>query len=278
MAIKRYKPYSPGRRFLELPDFSDLTPDPPQVKHLLRPLKQKAGRNNTGQITVRHRGGGVKRQYRVIDFRRDKHNVPATVQAIAYDPNRSARIALLKYADGEYRYIIAPRGLEVGQTLLSGSGAPIAPGNALPLKEIPPGTMVHNIEIFPGRGGQIARAAGNSAQLMALEGDTALLRLPSGELRRFDARCLATIGEVGFMEHSLIVSGKAGRSRWKGLRPTVRGTAMNPVDHPHGGGEGRTKGRHPVSPWGWATKGRKTRKRKKASEHLIVSRRRKKGG
>jgi large subunit ribosomal protein L2 len=276
MALKRFRPYTPSRRFMELPDFSDITTEVEPPKHLLRTRQKHAGRNNTGRITVRHRGGGVKHQYRIIDYRRDKDNVPAIVTAIHYDPNRSARIALLKYADGEYRYIVAPRGLEVGQSVRSGPGAPIAIGNALPLKEIPVGTMVHNIEIFPGRGGQIARAAGNAAQIMAVEGDTALLRLPSGEIRRFDARCRATIGEVGFMEHSLIVSGKAGRTRWKGIRPTVRGTAMNPVDHPHGGGEGRTKGRHPVSPWGWCTKGRKTRKPKKASSRFIVARRHKK--
>ncbi|MHA2620671.1 MAG: 50S ribosomal protein L2 [bacterium JZ-2024 1] len=277
MGIRRYRPYTPSRRFLELPDYADVTPDAPEIKRLLKPHKKHAGRNNTGMVTVRHRGGGVKSQYRQIDFRREKDGVPATVVAIDYDPVRSARIALLKYADGEYRYIIAPRSLEVGQRVESGPGAPIAPGNALPLKDIPLGTLVHNIEIFPGRGGQIARAAGNAAQIMALEGRYALLRLPSGELRKFDARCRATIGEVGFAEHSLIVSGKAGRTRWMGIRPTVRGTAMNPVDHPHGGGEGRTKGRHPVSPWGWCTRGRKTRKPTKASQHLIVARRRKKG-
>jgi large subunit ribosomal protein L2 len=260
---------------MELPDFSELTPDAPEIKRLLKTRKKHAGRNNTGRVTVRHQGGGSKRQYRVIDYRRDKDNVPATVASIHYDPNRSARLALLKYADGEYRFILAPRGLELGQTVESGLGAPVTPGNSLALKDIPLGTMVHNIEIFPGRGGQMARAAGNAAQIMALEGESALLRLPSGEIRRFDARCRATIGEVGFMQHSLIVFGKAGRSRWKGIRPTVRGTAMNPVDHPHGGGEGRTKGRHPVSPWGWCTKGRKTRKPTKASRHLILARRRK---
>ncbi len=276
MGLKRYPPTTPGRRHMVLEDKAEVTTDEPKIKALLRPLKKHAGRNSQGRITVRHRGGGAKRQYRIIDFRRDKDGVPATVMTIEYDPNRSCRIALLKYADGEYRYILAPQGLEVGMQVLSGPDAPIAPGNALPLAAIPDGTMVHNLELIPGRGGQLVRSAGTSAQVMAKEGGYVLVRLPSGEIRRFHQDCKATIGELSVPEHSLVRSGKAGRSRWLGIRPTVRGTAMNPVDHPHGGGEGRTKGRHPVSPWGWCTKGMKTRRPGKPSDRFIVSRRQKK--
>ncbi len=252
--------------------FEEITKDYPE-KSLTVPLKSTGGRNNQGRITVRFRGGGHKRRYRIIDFKRDKWGVPAKVAAIEYDPNRSARIALLHYADGEKRYIIAPEGLKVGDTVMSGPDAEIKVGNALPIKYIPVGTFIHNIELIPGKGGQIARAAGTYAQLMAKEGDYAHVRLPSGEVRLIHVNCMATIGQVGNVDHENIVIGKAGRNRWLGRRPHVRGTAMNPVDHPHGGGEGKTKGRHPVSPWGWCTKGMKTRKPKKVSDRFIVSRR-----
>jgi len=275
MGIKRFKPTSPGIRFMTVSTFEEITKDEPE-KSLVVPLKSTGGRNNQGRITVRFRGGGHKRKYRIIDFRRDKWGVPAKVAAIEYDPNRSARIALLHYADGEKRYIIAPEGLKVGDTVMSGPDAEIKVGNALPLKDIPLGTFIHNIELIPGKGAQIARAAGTYAQLMAKEGDYAHVRLPSGEVRLIHVNCMATIGQVGNIEHENIVIGKAGRHRWLGKRPHVRGTAMNPVDHPHGGGEGRTKGRHPVSPWGWCTKGMKTRRPKKASDRFIVQRRKKK--
>lgn len=275
MGIKRFKPTSPGIRFMTVSTFEEITKDEPE-KSLVVPLKSTGGRNNQGRITVRFRGGGHKRKYRIIDFRRDKWGVPAKVAAIEYDPNRSARIALLHYADGEKRYIIAPEGLKVGDTVMSGPDAEIKVGNALPLKDIPLGTFIHNIELIPGKGAQIARAAGTYAQLMAKEGDYAHVRLPSGEVRLIHVNCMATIGQVGNIEHENIVIGKAGRHRWLGKRPHVRGTAMNPVDHPHGGGEGRTKGRHPVSPWGWCTKGMKTRRPKKASNRFIVQRRKKK--
>ncbi len=252
--------------------FEEITKDYPE-KSLTVPLKSTGGRNNQGRITVRFRGGGHKRRYRIIDFKRDKWGVPAKVAAIEYDPNRSARIALLHYADGEKRYILWPEGLKVGDTVMAGPDAEIKVGNALPIKYIPVGTFIHNIELIPGKGGQIARAAGTYAQLMAKEGDYAHVRLPSGEVRLIHVNCMATIGQVGNVDHENIVIGKAGRNRWLGRRPHVRGTAMNPVDHPHGGGEGKTKGRHPVSPWGWCTKGMKTRKPKKVSDKFIVTRR-----
>ncbi len=275
MGIRKYKPTSPGRRGASVSDFADLTTGAQPEKSLLRPLRKKGGRNNQGKITVRHRGGGHKRQYRVIDFQRNKDGVPARVASIQYDPNRSARIALLHYVDGEKRYILAPDGLKEGAQLVSGSEAPPAVGNCLPLKRIPLGTSVHNIEMQPGRGGVLCRSAGSGATLMAREADWAQLTLPSGEIRRVPAQCRATIGKVGNADHMNITLGKAGRTRWLGRRPHVRGTAMNPIDHPHGGGEGRTKGgRHPVSPTGKPAKGGSTRKRRKPSNVSIVRRRR----
>ncbi|HXF56976.1 MAG TPA: 50S ribosomal protein L2 [Actinomycetota bacterium] len=270
MAIKKIKPTTPGQRGMTVPDFSEITKTEPE-KSLTRPLPKKAGRNVYGRITARHRGGGAKRKYRVIDFRRDKDGIPAKVAAIEYDPNRSARIALLHYADGEKRYILAPQGLEVGQTVESGEKADIRPGNALPLANIPVGTVVHNVELKPGAGGKLVRAAGTGAQLLAKEADFATLRMPSGEIRMVPLRCRATVGVVGNPEHELVSLGKAGRSRHLGRRPSVRGVAMNPVDHPLGGGEGKTSGgRHPTSPWG--KKEGRTRKRK-PSDRLIVRRR-----
>ncbi|HHW54482.1 MAG: 50S ribosomal protein L2 [bacterium] len=272
MAVKKYKPTSPGRRFMTVSTFEDITKKEPE-KSLLEPLKKSGGRNQQGRITVRHRGGGHKRMYRLIDFRRDKDGVPAKVASIEYDPNRSARIALLHYADGEKRYILAPLGLEVGSVVESGPDADIKVGNCLPLQDIPLGTMIHNIELQPGKGGQLVRSAGTAAQLLAKEGNYAHIRLPSGEVRLVHVRCRATIGQVGNVEHENISLGKAGRSRWLGIRPGVRGVVMNPVDHPHGGGEGKsTAGRHPVTPWGKPTLGARTRK-KKASDRLIVKRR-----
>jgi len=257
-------------------DFADITTSTPE-KSLLEPLPKKGGRNNKGRITTRHQGGGHKRRYRRIDFKRNKDGVPAKVATIEYDPNRSARIALLHYADGEKRYILAPQKLSVGDTVMSGTGADIKPGNALVLSEIPTGTVVHAIEMQPGKGAAMARSAGTSAQLMAKEGNYAILRMPSTEMRKVLLTCRATVGTVGNAEHEGISIGKAGRNRWKGVRPTVRGTAMNPVDHPHGGGEGKNKtaGRHPVSPWGVPTKGHRTRKKGKASDRLIIRRRKK---
>jgi large subunit ribosomal protein L2 len=274
MGLKKYKPTSPGRRFQSVSDFADITTSTPE-KSLLEPLPRKGGRNNNGRITTRHQGGGHKRQYRVIDFKRNKDGVPAKVATIEYDPNRSARIALLHYADGEKRYILAPQKLAVGDTVMSGTGADIKPGNALRLSDIPTGTVVHAIELQPGRGAAMARSAGTSAQLMAKEGDMAILRMPSSEMRMVRLECRATVGVVGNAEHEGISGGKAGRSRWKGVRPTVRGTAMNPVDHPHGGGEGKNKtaGRHPVTPWGVPTKGHRTRKKGKTSDRMIIRRR-----
>ncbi|NLN17527.1 MAG: 50S ribosomal protein L2 [Firmicutes bacterium] len=274
MAVKTYKPTSPGRRSMTGSDFSGLTKKKPE-KSLLAPLTNKGGRNAQGRITARYRGGGHKRRYRLIDFKRDKDNVPAKVAAIEYDPNRSARIALLHYLDGEKRYIIAPLGLEVGQMVESGPDADIKVGNALPLKNIPVGTTVHNVEMQPGKGGQLVRSAGAGAQLMAKEGDYVTLRLPSGEFRMVHQNCRATIGQVGNVEHENITIGKAGRSRWLDRRPRVRGVAMNPVDHPHGGGEGRSPvGRPtPVTPWGKPTLGARTRKKGKKSDDLIVRRR-----
>jgi len=272
MAIRKLRPVTPTQRFRTVADFSEITRTEPE-KSLLEPLTKKGGRNNRGRITVRHRGGGHKRRYRKIDFKRNKHEVPAKVFSIEYDPNRSARICLLHYIDGEKRYILWPKGVQVGDPILAGPKVPFNPGNALPLENIPLGTLVHNIELNIGKGGQMARSAGSFAQVMAKEGDYVTLRLPSGEVRMVHSRCYATIGEVGNAEHENIVSGKAGRSRWLGIRPTVRGVAMNPVDHPHGGGEGRTSGgRHPVSPWGMPTKGFKTRK-KQPSDAFIVRRR-----
>lgn len=272
MAIKRLKPYTPTTRFQTYSDFSELTKKKPE-KSLLTPLPKKAGRNVYGRITARHRGGGHKRRYRIIDFRRDKDGVPAKVAAIEYDPNRNARIALLHYLDGEKRYIIAPEGLKVGDMVESGPTADIKPGNALPLRNIPVGTVVHNIELKPGAGGKLVRAAGLGAQLMAKEGKFAQLRLPSSEYRLIPLECKATVGSVGNAEAELVSIGKAGRSRWLGRRPHTRGVAMNPVDHPLGGGEGKSSGgRHPVSPWG--KKEGRTRKKNKPSNKYIVRRRR----
>jgi len=276
MGLKKYKPTSPGRRFQSVSDFAEITRSEPE-KSLLEPLHKTGGRNNNGRITTRHKGGGHKRQYRRIDFKRNKDGIPAKVATIEYDPNRSARIALLHYADGEKRYILAPKGLQVGQQIMSGPTADIVAGNALQIKDIPTGTVVHAVELQPGKGAAMARSAGTSIQLMGKEGDYAILRMPSSEMRRVLVTCRATIGEVGNSDHGNITIGKAGRNRWKGIRPTVRGTAMNPVDHPHGGGEGKNKtaGRHPVTPWGVPTKGHRTRKKGKASDRLIIRRRKK---
>jgi len=272
MAIKSQKPTSPGRRFQTYSTFEEITREKPE-KSLVRALKKTGGRNSRGRMTSRHRGGGHKRQYRIIDFKRNKDGIPARVATIEYDPNRSANIALLHYADGEKRYILASLGLQVGDEVISGPGAEIKPGNAIPLKEIPLGTQIHNIELNVGHGGQIVRSAGNYAQLMAKEGRYGQIKLPSGEVRLIPLDCKATIGQVGNHAHMGISLGKAGRKRWKGRRPHVRGVAMNPVDHPHGGGEGKSSGgRHPVTPWGVPTKGYKTRV-KKASDKLIVKRR-----
>jgi large subunit ribosomal protein L2 len=276
MALRSRKPTSPGRRFQSGSDFSELTTNRPE-KSLLAPLHKTGGRNVYGRKTSRHRGGGHKRQYRIIDFRRNKDGVPATVATIEYDPNRTCRIALLHYADGEKRYILAPNKLGVGDKVISGQGADIKPGNALPMRYIPVGTVVHNVEIKPGGGGKMARSAGVGVQLVAKEGVFATLRLPSSEMRRVPIDCRATVGEVGNSEHELESIGKAGRARWKGKRPQTRGVAMNPVDHPHGGGEGKTSGgRHPVSPWG-KPEGR-TRDKNKESQKLIVRRRKSRTG
>ncbi len=275
MGVKKLKPTSPGRRFQTVSDFESVTKDKPE-KALLEKKKRSSGRNTYGRITSRHRGGGHKQRYRIIDFRRTKDGVPAKVAAIEYDPNRNARIALLHYVDGEKRYIIAPVGVKVGDMLESGTGAEIRPGNALPLRNIPTGTVVHNVEMRPGGGAKMARSAGAQVQLMSKEGNLALLRLPSGEMRQVPLDCRATVGQVGNTEAELVKVGKAGRSRWQGKRPQTRGVAMNPVDHPLGGGEGRSSGgRHPVSPWG-KPEGR-TRKKNKASDKYIVRRRTKKG-
>lgn len=274
MAIKKYKPTSPGRRGMTVSAYEEITCNSPE-KSLLEPLKKNSGRNTQGRITVRHRGGGEKRKYRIIDFKRNKDGIPAKVMTIEYDPNRTANIALLQYADGEKRYIIAPVGLKVGDSIMSGEGADIKPGNTLYLKDIPLGTMVHNIELKPGRGGQMVRAAGNAAQLMAKEGTYAQVRLPSGEVRMVLLVCRATIGQVGNIDQEIVNIGKAGRNRHKGWRPTVRGSVMNPVDHPHGGGEGKSPiGRPgPVTPWGKPTLGYKTRKKKNPTSKYIVRRR-----
>src|SRR4051794_3793180 len=276
MPIKRYKPTSPGRRFATYEDRAQLTDKDPE-KSLVTGLTKSGGRNANGRITSRHRGGGAKRRYRIIDFKRRKDDVPATVAAIEYDPNRTAHIALLHYHDGEKRYILAPNRLRVGMTVMSGEAADITVGNALPLRRIPTGTVVHNVELTPGRGGQLGRAAGTEIQLVAKEGERATLRLPSGEMRQVPVESRASIGAIGNSDHQNIDIGKAGRSRHKGIRPQTRGTAMNPVDHPHGGGEGSTTpGRHPVTPWGVPTLGYPTRKKRKPSDRWIV-RRRKRG-
>ena len=275
MGIRKFKPTTPTLRYKAVSDFREVTKKKPE-KSLLRPNPSSGGRNNHGVITSRRRGGGHKRRYRVIDFRRDKSGVPGRVEGIEYDPNRSARIALIVYADGERRYIIAPEGMKPGDRVVDGPESEIHDGNALPIRKIPLGSQLHNIELRPGPGGRMARSAGAFAQLLAKEGDYAVLRLPSGELRRVHLACKATIGQVGNVEHENQQSGKAGRTRWLGKRPQVRGVAMNPIDHPHGGGEGKTSGgRHPVTPWGVPTKGYKTRSRKKKSNEMIIRRRKK---
>ena len=275
MAVKRFRPTTPTLRYKTVASFEEITKTTPE-KSLLTPIRKKGGRNNQGRVTIRHRGGGHKRMYRIVDFRRDKRGIPAKVAAIEYDPNRSARIALLFYADGEKRYILAPDKLSVNDTVMAGDTADVKPGNSLPLKKIPLGTTIHNVELRRGAGGKLVRSAGNGAQLMAREGKYAHVRLPSGEVRLVDAECYATLGQVGNIEHEGIKLGKAGRKRWLGKRPKVRGVAMNPVDHPMGGGESKSSGgRHPCSPWGKPAKGGKTR-RKKASDKLIVTSRKKK--
>ena len=277
MGIKVFKPTSPGRRFQVGPTFEELTRSTPE-KSLLRPLSKSGGRNSTGRITCRRRGGGHKRRYRIIDFKRDKHNIPAKVASIEYDPNRSARIALLHYLDGEKRYILAPLELKQGDTVISGDQAEIRPGNALPLKSIPLGTIIHNIELKPKKGAQLIRSSGAYGQLMAKEGNYAQVKLPSNEVRMVHLDCFATIGQVANLDHENVSLGKAGKSRWLGRRPKVRGVAMNPVDHPLGGGEGKSSGgRHPVTPWGVPTKGFKTRDKNKPSSKYIVKRASKKG-
>lgn len=271
MPIRAYKPTSPGRRFQTVLEYADVTRATPE-KGLLRPLVKSGGRNSAGRLTIRHRGGGHKRQYRLIDFRRDKPGIPAKVASIEYDPNRSARIALLHYADGEKRYIVGPLGLQVGEQVMSGRDAEVKIGNALPLRTIPVGMTLHNLELKPGKGAQLARSAGSGVQFLAKEGDYGLVKLPSGELRRISLDCMAVIGQVGNLDYEKVSLGKAGRSRWLGIRPAVRGVAMNPHDHPLGGGEGKSSGgRHPCSPWGKLE--RKTRKKRKASDRLIMKRR-----
>jgi large subunit ribosomal protein L2 len=274
MPLRKYKPTSAGRRFMTVSTFEEVTKTEPE-KSLTEPIKKKGGRNVHGRITTRHQGGGHKRRYRVIDFKRVKDGIPAKVASIEYDPNRSARIALLHYADGAKAYILAPARLRVGAMVESGAEADIKPGNALPLENIPTGTVVHNVELKPGQGGKMARSAGSGVQLVAKESGYATLRLPSGEMRRVPLSCRATVGQVGNVDHENVTGGKAGRSRWRGKRPSVRGSAMNPVDHPHGGGEGKSKGgRHPVTPWGVPTLGKRTRQKHKDSDKLIVRGRR----
>ena len=274
MAVKQYKPYTPSRRHMSGATFEEITKHTPE-KNLVIPLKKSGGRNAHGHVTIRHRGGGHKRMIRLVDFRRDRRDAPAEVIAIEYDPNRSARIALVQYPDGERRYILAPRDLKVGVHVTAGPEAEVSPGNALPLNAVPLGTFVHNVEIQPGRGGQMVRSAGAAAQVLAKEGTFATLRLPSGEMRLVPQVCYATVGQMGNEDHESLTLGKAGRSRWLGRRPHTRGLAMNPHDHPHGGGEGKSgQGNpHPVSPWGWQTKGFKTRKKRKTSSRFIVKRR-----
>jgi len=276
MAVKRFKPTSPGRRFATVSTFDEITRKEPE-KSLLAPLSKKAGRNSYGRITVRHRGGGHKRSYRIIDFKRNKDDIPAKVAGIEYDPNRSANIALLHYADGEKRYILAALGMRTGQTVISGSKVEVRPGNAMPMRSIPVGTFIHNIEMKKGHGGQLARSAGAAAQLSAKEGNIGHVRLPSGEVRLVPLDCRATVGQIGNIEHENLTIGKAGRARWLGRRPTVRGSVMNPCDHPHGGGEGRAPIglKRPLTPWGKPTLGYKTRKKNKDSDRLIVRRRKK---
>jgi large subunit ribosomal protein L2 len=274
MPIRTVKPTSPARRYLTYVRYEEITKTEPE-KRLLSPKKRSGGRNASGRITTRHRGGGAKRMLRDVDFRREKFGIPARVAAVEYDPNRSARIALLFYRDGEKRYILMPVGLKVGDTVMSGPQADILPGNALPMRNIPVGTMVHNVELHAGRGGQMCRSAGSQAQLLAKEGDLATLKLPSGEMRLVRIDCMATIGQVGNLDHENVSVGKAGRKRWKGIRPTVRGTVMNPVDHPMGGGEGKGKGNHPMTPWGKPTKGYKTRRGARPSDRYILGRRKK---
>ena len=272
MPIRTYKPTSAGRRSQTVQVFDEITTDKP-YKPLTEPLRKSGGRNNRGELTIWWRGGGHKRMYRVIDFKRDKRDIPGKIITVEYDPNRSSRIALIQYPDGEKRYILQPNGLKVGDTVVAGENVDILPGNALPLKNIPLGTMIHNVELRPGGGGQVARGAGSAVQLIAKEGDYATVKMPSGELRKINMECLATIGQVGNLDHEKVSYGKAGRSRWLGKRPHVRGVAMNPVDHPLGGGEGKTSGgRHPVTPWGMPTKGYKTRNRK-STDQFIVQRR-----
>jgi large subunit ribosomal protein L2 len=276
MPVKKYKATSPGRRFMSTSGFEEVTTGSPE-KSLVEALPSNAGRNNQGKITTRQRGGGYRRLYRKVDFKRDKTGVPGKVATIEYDPNRSARIALINYRDGEKRYILAPLGLKVGDQVLSGPDAPVRVGNALPLERIPVGSTIHNLELTLGRGGQLVRSAGAAAQLLAKEGDYAVIRMPSGELRRIHVRAMATLGQVGNLEHENEAGGKAGRTRWLGRRPQVRGSTMNPVDHPHGGGEGKTgPGGNPQTPWGAPAIGYRTRKPKKASEKLIIRRREKK--
>jgi large subunit ribosomal protein L2 len=273
MGIKKFKPVTPGRRFMTVSDYGDITHPTPE-KSLRKPLKKSGGRGNTGRITSRHRGGGHKRNYRVIDFKRNKLGIPARVASIEYDPNRSARIALLHYLDGEKRYIIAPHDLKVDDMIVAGESSEIKTGNTLPLSAVPLGMSVHNLELKPGKGGQVARSAGTMCQLLAKEGGFAHIKMPSGEVRLFKLECKATLGQVGNIDHENISLGKAGRSRWMGRKPRVRGVAMNPVDHPMGGGEGKSSGgRHPCSPWGQLAKGLRTRKRNKSSDKLIVKRR-----
>jgi large subunit ribosomal protein L2 len=274
MAIRTLKPTSPARRYLTYVTREEITKQEPE-KGLVVTKRRTSGRNNYGRITVRHRGRGHKRMLRQVDFRREKTDIPARVAAIEYDPNRSARLALLYYRDGEKRYIVAPLGVKVGDTVMSGPQADILPGNALPLRNIPVGTLVHNVELQPGRGGQLCRSAGTQAQLLAKEGERATLKMPSGEVRMVALECMATVGQVGNLDHENVSVGKAGRTRWRGFRPTVRGTVMNPVDHPMGGGEGKGKGNHPMTPWGKPTKGYKTRRGARPSDRDIVTRRKK---
>ena len=272
MALKNYKPVTPSLRFRKIVRFDEITETESEAS-LIRPLHKTGGRNNLGRVTIRHRGGGHKRKYRVVDFKRDKDNIPARVAAIHYDPNRSANLALLFYRDGEKRYILAPNGVKVDDVLMSGETAEIRPGNAMPLANIPLGTFVHNVELKAGKGGQLARSAGAYAQLVAKEGKFAHLKLPSGEVRLVHLTCRATIGQVGNLDHENVVYGKAGAARWLGRRPHVRGVAMNPIDHPMGGGEGKASGgHHPTSPWGWKTKGWKTRKKKKSDDYIVKRR------
>jgi large subunit ribosomal protein L2 len=271
MGTRQFKPVTKSSRFRSVSDFDVITRTTPE-KSLLEPLKKSGGRDNHGHISMRRIGGGHKRQYRIIDFKRNKFGVVGTVREIEYDPNRSARIALVEYADGEKRYILHPVGLEVGATVSTGEGADILPGNALQIKHIPPGTMVHNLELYPGRGGQAVRSAGGAAQLLSKEGDLALVKMPSGEVRKFSVDCMATVGQVGNLDHENETYGKAGRTRWHGVKPTVRGVAMNPVDHPHGGGEGKVKGNHPQTPWAFPTLGKKTRHNKRTDRQIVQRR------